>query len=281
MSSMYDSISSEDLKDNEGLESGMPPGRERKTEREDRDIDNELESIIGDDDRKQVLTTTNAPWCYICALTITMPYGTMVGTGWLISPRTIITAGHCVYDLKRGGGLAMKIAVTPGKNGSNAAGPMQTATKFRVLAGWEDGQKKGRPYAETQRYDYAAILLDPPYKAPGYFSFAAIANEQAVQKEDTNIAGYPLERDGSAKDGTHMFWHARRIAQATATTLEYETDTYGGQSGSPIWLKMDGQRYVVGIHTRGVTDTQPLNGGVRITSEVFTTLKKWKNEGLL
>ena len=84
-----------------------------------------LETVIDTDDRRRILETDLFPWRTICALHITSALGGFVGTGWLAGPRTVITAGHCVYHLADMGGWANEIEVTPGRNDLNT--PFGTA----------------------------------------------------------------------------------------------------------------------------------------------------------
>src|SRR5687768_6326230 len=56
-----------------------------------------FESVIGRDERVRILDTDLYPWSAICALRMRGPSGGAMGTGWFIGPRTVITAGHCVY----------------------------------------------------------------------------------------------------------------------------------------------------------------------------------------
>jgi glutamyl endopeptidase len=49
-------------------------------------------------------------------------------------------------------------------------------------------------------------------------------------------------------------------------------DTYGGQSGAPVYIKRNGQRYVVGIHNYGA---QTGNSATRVTQPVYALLAKW------
>jgi glutamyl endopeptidase len=74
-----------------------------------------LETVLHPiDERTRILETNEAPWRMVCALEIDGPWGSFLGTGWLVAPRTIITAGHCVYDAKQMGGWANKIRISPG-----------------------------------------------------------------------------------------------------------------------------------------------------------------------
>jgi V8-like Glu-specific endopeptidase len=58
------------------------------------------------------------PWRKICDLIITANDGTLhSGTAWFISPRTLVTAGHCLFVYKPGAvahGLIRNIVVMPG-----------------------------------------------------------------------------------------------------------------------------------------------------------------------
>ena len=71
------------------------------------------EMVFKDDDRRQVADTHPFPWQSICSLVITAADGSKwVGSGWLASPRMVVTAGHCVY-LHGHGGCTAKSKSTP------------------------------------------------------------------------------------------------------------------------------------------------------------------------
>src|SRR4051812_15241614 len=57
-----------------------------------------LETVIGQDDRTRILETHLPPWRMICALEMETTFGSFIGTGWFAGPKTLITAGHCVFD---------------------------------------------------------------------------------------------------------------------------------------------------------------------------------------
>ena len=71
------------------------------------------ESVCGRDDRVRIRSTTRIPWRLCCQLIITMKDGRGSRcTGWFIGPRTVMTAGHCVYS-HSAGGWARQIQVIP------------------------------------------------------------------------------------------------------------------------------------------------------------------------
>ena len=76
-----------------------------------------IAQVVGPDDRVVVGNTAVFPWSTHCKLYMTFPNGdTMIGSGTLIGPRTVITAGHCVYSHDKGG-WATEIEVIPGFEG--------------------------------------------------------------------------------------------------------------------------------------------------------------------
>src|SRR5271157_3349706 len=80
-----------------------------------------FETVIDRDDRVRILDTELAPWRMICALRMQGGSGAgAIGTGWFIGPRTVITAGHCVFSNYFFGGWASTIEVIPGLNGNGS-----------------------------------------------------------------------------------------------------------------------------------------------------------------
>ncbi len=225
------------------------------------------EVVIGKDDRKKINATTSYPWRLICSLKITAADGKrFIGTGWLVGHRTVITAGHCVY-MHNHGGWVRSIEVIPGRNGSSRPFGSSMTYSFRSVKGWTKNKKRG--------YDYGAIILPkskPFGKQLGYFGFANYSIFNLLGWK-VNLAGYP----GDKPAGT-MWWHCRAIKLVTSRRLFYNIDTYGGQSGSPVWIKNGSKRRVVGIHTSGSSSG---NGATRICKGVFNRIKAWKKEGQL
>lgn len=225
-----------------------------------------LEVVIGKDDRVQVTNTKVVPMKRICHLKIQTATGkSYLGTGFFVGPRTIITAGHCVY-IHGQGGWARQIVVTPGRNGQEEPYKSFTATSFRSVKGWVNGK--------SRNYDYGAIILPKSAAVSpdiGAFGFASYSNQSLLNKR-LNTAGYP----GDKPAGT-MWFHGRKAKSVKPRYIVYDIDTAGGQSGSAVWVKgADGQRIVVGIHTNG---SPAGNSATRITKPVFNNLKRWRTEG--
>ncbi|MBL8498128.1 MAG: serine protease [Nitrosomonas sp.] len=222
-----------------------------------------MEVIIGKDDRKRITNTTNDPWQRICALRITFPSGkTYRGTGFFIGARTVATAGHCVY-LHNQGGWARKVEVIPGANDSTKPYGSSESMTFRSVKGWVNSKKP--------EHDYGCIVLPAGAfgeKKLGKFGYASPSGETLLTKSAI-LFGYPGD-----KPFAQLWGMRRKIKTVTGKTLIYELDTVGGQSGAPVYIKLNGKRYVIGIHNYGNSSG---NSATRITPAVFNNLKKWSS----
>lgn len=217
------------------------------------------ETVCGADDRVRISPANAAPWRFICQLIITMPNGAGYrGTGWFIGPRAVMTAGHCVFS-RADGGWARRIEVIPGMDA--AARPYGSAigTSFRSVTGWTNNG--------DQNYDYGCIILPTPLgNTTGYFGFASLS-DASFSNLLLNNSGYP----GDKPFGTQWF-NAGRVSSINSRKVYYMLDTFGGQSGSPVWRLANGQRHAVGIHAYGGCP----NSATRINGEVFNNMNAWR-----
>jgi V8-like Glu-specific endopeptidase len=233
-------------------------------------IGSPIESILGRDDRTQVVDSETMPWCMICSLKLNGTVGGGIGTGWFAGPKTIITAGHCVFHPNLGGWVK-EIVISPGRFESTFPFPKNPAyqkpiisRRFSAVKGWTEDLNTD--------FDYAAIHIDDPVgNETGWFSMAVLEND-ALKGLLVNVAGYPGDRDF----GRNQYFAADKIEKVQSNRFFYAADTYGGQSGGPAWFQDDNDRpVVIGIHSYGVGGSFTLNSATRINDEIFNILKGW------
>lgn len=238
---------------------------------------NVFESLLTDvDRRKQILETDLLPWRMLCSLDIVSQNGLgYVGTGWFAGPRTLITAGHCVYDEIELGGWARQITVIPGRNGDSGSLGTAVSSRFSTTDRWLE--------AQDADYDYAAIHLSEDLGAGiGSFGIGTLPDAE-LQNRLLNISGYPV----SPGNGKFQYFHANRVKAVTARRVFYDIDTMGGQSGAPVWTYLDDNLtnpVVVGIHAYGVGGVPAglnvqANSGPRILPEVLEVIREWIQRG--
>jgi V8-like Glu-specific endopeptidase len=200
-------------------------------------------SVIGPtDDRFQVRAQNRAP------STRLFPYNTIcflqtsrgsTGTGTLIAPQVVITAGHV---LSNGGAPVASVRVTPGADFS---------------AGSAARRQPGRPGSQLvpaarirlhPRRDVALAILPRAFASPSRFMLLQPRGDRETADLLT-VAGYPCDKPL----GT-LWAHSDRV-QATDLTrdrMSYRMDTCPGHSGSPVWLLGGGGvRILLGVHTTG------------------------------
>jgi glutamyl endopeptidase len=232
-----------------------------------------METIVHNaDERTHIVETDEAPWRMVCALSIDGPLGTYRGTGWRVGPRTVITAGHCVYTSDMGG-WANKITVSPGQDGEERPYGSLESTKFSTVDLWEKNQDPD--------FDISAIHLSEPIgDRVGWFQVASLPDDR-LKDYLVNVSGYP----GQPGDGKEQWWAKNRIRAVTPRRIFYEVDTSGGQSGAPVYIieNEGAPPTVVGIHAYGVGGTPSsipfqVNSAPRIIPEVVTQIEAWISE---
>jgi glutamyl endopeptidase len=222
------------------------------------------ETVHGPDDRVQIANTAAYPWRVHASLhIIARDNSAWIGTGWFIGPRTLVTAGHCVFiknsPVAGRDGWVKSIDVMPGRNGASLPyGPVKS-TSFRSVTGWT---ANGDP-----TYDYGVIRIPTDLGSQtGWFGYG-VYGDQELASVVANISGYP----GDKPAGT-QWYDNHAVASVDARKVFYDIDTMGGQSGAAVYRIKDGNRIAIAVHAYGGATT---NSGTRITRPVYDNLTAW------
>lgn len=208
--------------------------------------------VHGTDDRKPVMETSY-PYNVICLLIITAYDGrSFPATGFFISKRCIITAGHCVYERNN---WVDSVEVVPAALGSLKPFGSSIGKRFRSVTGWINNR--------DSNFDYGAIILDDDAlfnKINASIGFKIHEDERFIE-----IAGYP-------KDKNQTPWFATgAVLDKSKYKLFHEVDTESGNSGSPIIVTVNGKKYAAGLDTEG---NYP-NRGIRLRQEMLDRWSEW------
>lgn len=179
-------------------------------------------AIIGKDDREEVADVTVAPYSAIASLQVWYTDGTQINTtGFMVSPRTMLTAAHCIVE---GDKTVSRIEVFLKYNGT-AKTPTGRASSWYICANYDDSQ-------EDDFEDDYAIIRFPSDISASWFGLYVPSDPSDLLGDDYYVSGYP---DDVTKNSGKQFCAKGSVVSYGNFLLEHEIDAIGGQSGSPVY----------------------------------------------
>ena len=210
------------------------------------------------------------------------PGGLEIGTGTLIAPCVVLTAGHIVFDPNQGG-QADAITITLGGPG----GMSVTSNRVDFPQEWRNGAPGSFDNSVNSAVDLGVIVLPEPidqFIAPVPFQ---TASDSQLAGMSLNVAGYPAAPSAGTRGtlwgrNSHLLQGAAipgDLAPFESYRLFYPVSTLPGMSGGPLYdfNSVSKVRTIRGIHTAGPTPDSPLFPGsaLRITEDVLQLLQHW------
>ncbi|KAH6886854.1 hypothetical protein B0T10DRAFT_442993 [Thelonectria olida] len=181
----------------------------------------------------------------------------MMGTGWLIRPDLLVTAGHVVYDWGHRYGAATQIRCYIGYNGRASVKTPQVQARYGInvvtTAEWIEA-------ANNRMRDVAFIQVDRSFTG-NLRTFNYVNTPMSGNGNLLGVVGYPGDKilkdstDGSDEYGAQMYEEYAKndydLETSSRHMIEYQVSTYGGQSGAPILRRANGQLISIGTHCYG------------------------------
>lgn len=151
-----------------------------------------------------------------------------MGTGWLIRPDLLVTAGHVVYDWGRGYGPTTQIKCYIGYDGRalmKAPNVQPRYGKNVITTGDWIGT------ADNRLRDVAFIQVHKPFE--GNLSLFNYSDTPESDSTMISIVGYPGDRSLGAETGAQMYEMSKMtdydVDSSKCHMLEYKISTFGGK----------------------------------------------------
>ena len=204
------------------------------------------------------------------------------GSGALIGPRHVLTAGHILYNHAKKNPNPVAVMVTPGMlPGGGTPFGSANALKWAVANEFKEWKDLflGKPVL-----DYGVILLNKNLGAVtgGWFEFEDWPRGWEYQ---ANISGYiPEHQQGQVwqiNANLKVVEHIAKPRILFQNAVWNFVEPLGGVSGGPLWLRRGDRYKIIGIYTRGASFWSTVIGlpsvmGMKVHPQMRGFIDDWK-----
>ncbi|MBM3573854.1 MAG: hypothetical protein FJX52_16080 [Alphaproteobacteria bacterium] len=179
----------------------------------------------------------------------------------MIGPNDVITVGLVVFD-RASGGYATSIEIVPAQTGSSQPFGTVTGTRAYIPTSYAAIEDTG--------HDIAVIRTSSNIgERTGWFGLRQVSGSELINRVIDN-AGYPADLQG----GRFMYGARDTSDFISGNNIYYDgaLDTFGGQSGSGLWLAEGASHTIVGVHTTG---SSSFNHGTALTPDLYREVIAW------
>ena len=217
--------------------------------------------IIGSDDRWTVSDAGIFPYCAIARMTLYYSdISTYVyGTGFMVAPRLLATAGHVLLYEDSSGNIHFPTSITM-EFRPYGSGTPYTVSSYRSIiyyggySGFDDNT------------DYGFVYLNEAiHSTTGHFGIrTACDDNQAIF-----AAGYP----GSNRSALYIA--SGNVTSYTQDLLIHNADVEAGESGGPVYVLWEGLPYAMGVNS-GMAYNSMTGEGIQNSSRLLNySLYEW------
>lgn len=215
------------------------------------------------------LRNTN-PYHYVGRLTMNQGSVSYLGSGTVIKPQSVLTAGHNLYS--RTAGWSTKVVFQRAyHNGTYAS--TASASRLFILGGYSSAVGTyGNTSSQAFNRDTGGVIC---YSRPMNGGYAGWwQNPTLLTGPAYNMS---LGYGGKVHSGKELLRSSPTRAFYQVYGAWYRNTSYGiegGMSGGPVFAKSDGNWYVVAVNVSGDTSSISTGGGVRAIDADTATLIK-------
>lgn len=227
-------------------------------------------TVLGTDDR---VRTTDPEASYYRRAAFFGFGGTGTCTGWMIGPRTGITAAHCVWDRATGTWLHGGTVWNPG-NDANNAGPWSQV--------WNNGNyfpTIAQAYIDVGGVEWDLAIINFNNDVGSRTGWFGIDAAPAIASNWFANIGYPSTPPNGGPWGAqyHSFQLENGSGNAivlNTSIIRFSLDVTGGHSGGPV-IQYTGDRSIGVVTNNGIgTD---FNWGCRTTTSWVSAIDAWSD----